>query len=210
MTKKTSQPPGSPTTELGNQSSTGLLCSYSRTSASKLSRIFMNTKLFAIRMLFLAIIGTALLSSCSSDDEDVESYDYNFSVSGKFIGKARRTSKETNAFTIDRAPAVNIDIQSRFFWYYEEVMCLSKEWSPNVISDLMFPGFSGPGMWHSNEVGKCFYIVSTNASNKSLTLTDGSVVTATSNGVIYNGVEYYNQSYFNSHVDSWTGGTSGK
>jgi hypothetical protein len=146
----------------------------------------------------------ATLHSCGGDDEEGETYDYNFSTSGKFIGKARRTSKVTNPFTIDRASAVDIDIKSREFWYYEEVMCVSKEYSPNVISDLKFPGFAGPGLWHSTEVGDCFYIISTNASDKSLTLHDGSVVTATPNGVMYNGVEYYNQSYFNSHVDSWT------
>jgi hypothetical protein len=112
-------------------------------------------------------------------------------------------------FTIDRAPAVDIDIKNRLFWHYDEVMSVSKEYSPNVIDELKFPGFSGAGLWHSTDVGDCTYIVSTNASDNSLTLADGTIVTSTSNGVKYQGVEYYNQTYFNSHVDNWTGGTSG-
>lgn len=164
----------------------------------------MNNLVRRLSYLLILMLPCATLHSCGGDDEEGETYDYNFSTSGKFIGKARRTSKVTNPFTIDRASAVDIDIKSREFWYYEEVMCVSKEYSPNVISDLKFPGFAGPGLWHSTEVGDCFYIISTNASDKSLTLHDGSVITATPNGVMYNGVEYYNQSYFNSHVDSWT------
>jgi hypothetical protein len=169
----------------------------------------MKTRFSTLRMLLFSIVGMALLSSCGSDEEDGTSYDYSFPVSGKFIGQARRTSKETNVFTIDRAPAVNIDIKNRLFWYYDEVMSVSKEYSPNVIDEWKFPGFSGAGLWHSTDVGDCTYIVSTNASNNSLTLADGTIITATSNGVKYQGVEYYNQSYFNSHVDGWTGGTSG-
>lgn len=211
MAKKISLTTSLPTSKLDNHTSSDPLISLSRKissydgiSATKLLRGFMKTKMFVLLILTLSTAGITLSSCGGSGDEDGDTYDYNFSVSGKFISQARRTSKETNAFTIDRASAVDIDIQNRLFWYYNEVMSVSKEYSPSVADEMMFPGFSGAGLWYSADVGNCTAIINTNASDGSLTLFDGSVVTATSNGVEYNGVEYYNQSYFNSHVDSWT------
>jgi hypothetical protein len=159
--------------------------------------------------LMAVALACCTLAACGGDDDDDDdpgsggSTTTSFASGGKFIAQARCTTGMYTAFTIYKAPAIDIELGDKMVWVYDDIMSLTKDDGTSSIELLRFPGFNGPGTWYSTEVGECLAIVG--QSEKRLELHDGSVVEATTNGVRHNGVEYYNKTYFNAHVGEWTG-----
>lgn len=141
------------------------------------------------------------LTACGGSDD--EGGGGGTAISGKYIAQARKTSGLYASFTSYKAKGIHVDLTNNMVWLYDELYSNSVQKNPSVMAELKFPGFSGPGTWFSNDVGD--YVVIRRNDGNSITMTDGTVLTATDNGVRYNGVEYYNQDYFNAHVGEWTG-----
>jgi hypothetical protein len=158
---------------------------------------------------FACLLAVALacctLTACGGDDDDEPSNEESFSTDGQFIAQARCTTTMYDAFTIYKAPGgIDIHLSEGYVWIYDELISVSKEDNPISIPDSWkFPGFSGPGLWYSQDLGECIAIIGSDSG--SLQLLNGSTIVATTNGVRYNNVDYYNKTYFNAHVGEWAG-----
>jgi hypothetical protein len=164
----------------------------------------MNERIKHFAGMLIVLFACLTCPACGSDDDDDDPpTSERFSSDGQFIAQARCTTTMYDAFTIYKASGIDIDLSNGYVWVYDELISMSK-YNPNNIIDLLkFPGFSGPGMWYSPEVGDCIAIIGSDSG--SLQLFDGSTIIATANGMRYNGVDYYDQTYFNAHVGEWTG-----
>lgn len=164
---------------------------------------------YLVMALFLSL-GCSLVSCGDSDDDESGGggsvYDWS-NISGKYLSKPTREDMSVASIKFTYLEAKGLEVKNNCVVCYPSVSNC-KYMSPKIPET--FTGFlGGESVWKGDLDD--YYIFGVEISGDRLLVMDdnwnptGNYLTITPDGVEYNGVKYYRQSYFNANVNGWVG-----